>query len=226
MKAFRRRALRLLASNGRVSWSQFGEDLLMKAFLPEAVGTYVEIGAGHPTHLSNSFFFYQEGWRGLLVEPNPALIELLHKHRDRDAVLGALIGTSKASRSYYQFESWPLSTTDVKRVLELRDQGVAPISLTSLPVRSLASLELAASPLEPAFLSIDVEGADLDVLTSNDWTAYRPRVICVEERDAATSDTTGVASLLSAQGYQFVSRAIVSSIYVHEDYLRVGSIPG
>jgi hypothetical protein len=72
----------------------------------------------------------------------------------------------------------------------------------------------------PTLLDIDVEGAELSVLESNDWDKYLPRVIAVEEWTSPIYIATDVRKLLENQGYQLVSRCFLTSIYVHLDYLN------
>lgn len=52
----------------------------------------------------------------------------------------------------------------------------------SVPVRSLESILDEYLPQETHidFLSVDVEGLDLEVLKSNNWDKYRPKVVVIE----------------------------------------------
>src|SRR5262249_294836 len=89
----------------RMSWAQQGEDLVMAEILARlAIATprYFDIGAFHPTIGSNTFLFYVMGGSGVLVEPNPPMIDLLRRARPRDVVIAAGIGID-ATRSapYY-----------------------------------------------------------------------------------------------------------------------------
>ena len=52
--------------------SQCEEDEILREFLPGG-GTYVDIGAGEPVQCSNTWAFYERGWRGLLVEEFPGI---------------------------------------------------------------------------------------------------------------------------------------------------------
>ncbi len=64
------------------------------------------------------------------------------------------------------------------------------------------------------FLNIDAEGRDLNVLESNDWSRYRPRVIIVEDGlDLESALTSLVAVLLKREGYVPVCRTITSVIW-------------
>jgi hypothetical protein len=61
-------------SMGRTSYSQCGEDLIVRCvfdFMKIPSPTYLDIGAHHPQHLSNTFLFYQQGAHGVNIEPDP-----------------------------------------------------------------------------------------------------------------------------------------------------------
>jgi hypothetical protein len=65
--------------------SQFGEDryIYNNIDLP-ANGTFVDVGAGHPIHLSNTYFFEKNGWTGVCIDADPKQYDLL------TAVIGAI----------------------------------------------------------------------------------------------------------------------------------------
>jgi hypothetical protein len=61
---------------------QFGEEgQLWRHFSRRCDGFFVEVGANHPTQLSRTRPFEQQGWHGLLVEPLAAKSELLRHKR-------------------------------------------------------------------------------------------------------------------------------------------------
>ena len=77
-----------------LSYTQNMEDYhLWLAFGGRREGTYIDIGAGHPVADNVSFFFYERGWRGIVVEPQPRLLDLYGRIRPRDVAVAALIGT-------------------------------------------------------------------------------------------------------------------------------------
>jgi hypothetical protein len=58
----------------QLSYAQNLEDYhLDLAFAGQQMGTYVDVGGGHPVADNVSFWFYLKGWRGLIVEPQQAL---------------------------------------------------------------------------------------------------------------------------------------------------------
>lgn len=62
------------------------------------------------------------------------------------------------------------------------------------------------------FLSVDCEGADLEVLESNDWQKYRPKFICVEDF-AWREGTSATAQFLVAKGYAAFGQAGPSTLW-------------
>ena len=73
-----------------VSYSQFGEDLLVQEVLGYERRDifYIDIGAFHPISKSNTYIFYKRGGRGICVEPNPNAKALWQKFRPRDIFIG------------------------------------------------------------------------------------------------------------------------------------------
>jgi hypothetical protein len=82
------------SANMDLSYTQNMEDYhLWLAFGGQRNGTYIDIGAGHPIADNVSFFFYERGWQGLVVEPQRNLVDLHTRLRPRDISVCALIGT-------------------------------------------------------------------------------------------------------------------------------------
>src|SRR5471030_1043633 len=76
-----------------LSYSQNLEDYhLSLAFAGQTTGTYIDVGAGHPIADNVSFWFYERGWQGIVVEPQPELLALYQRLRPRDLAIGGLVG--------------------------------------------------------------------------------------------------------------------------------------
>jgi len=202
--------------NRRHLYSQFGEDVFLLNFFGSATGKYVDVGSGHPVRGSNTFILYQRGWSGISIEPLSKNILLTRKHRPRDESIMALCGETEGEILFWEYEQYEYSTTVQIRVHELAEQGHHPIRTCSLRVRPLRSLGISATPQDPYVLSIDVEGAELDVLRGNDWAAFTPPVIIAEEFSRPWLTNSEISQFLSAQGYELRNYIGISSIYVHK----------
>jgi len=82
-------------THGHISYAQAGEDMIVNLFfghLKIKDISYLDIGAYDPILINNTYFFYTQGYRGVLVEPNVAMCEKLRAVRPRDTTLEAGIG--------------------------------------------------------------------------------------------------------------------------------------
>lgn len=97
------------------SYSQFGEDLLLQGFLGKKwswnyKGFYVDIGAHHPTRLSNTKIYYDAGWRGINVDASCEAIKAFKRVRRRDVNVNVGIGKEAGMLDYYRMSSSPMNT--------------------------------------------------------------------------------------------------------------------
>src|SRR5438270_1827793 len=165
-----------------LSYAQRFEDFhLWRCFDGVQQGFYVDIGAGHPVYDNVSFAFYLAGWRGVTVEPNPALAELGRAVRPRDHLFDGLCGAAcGAATLYLQHEFHGLSTTIAEHAETAEKETGRSAETLTLPVTTLAALCEQHAPKNFEFLKVDVEGAEADVLRGADFSQHRPKVIVVE----------------------------------------------
>jgi hypothetical protein len=66
------------------------------------------------------------------------------------------------------------------------------------------------------FLTVDVEGFDLDVLRSNDWKHYRPSIVLVETFGASVDDLAldPVTGYMRSLGYVAYSKTVNTTLFV------------
>src|SRR2546421_1258189 len=204
-----------------LSYAQRFEDFhLWRCFDGLPSGFYVDIGAGHPVYDNVSFAFYLAGWRGITVEPNPALAELGRAVRPRDQLHQALVGAAPGVATLYlQSEFHGLSTTDAEHAVTAEKETGRSAEAITLSVTTLAVLCEQHAPSTFEFLKVDVEGAEADVLRGADFSRFRPKVIVVE---AIKPFTLAPAwdewePLLSRHGYAYVWDDELNRYYVAEE---------
>lgn len=207
-----------------LSYAQNMEDYhLWLAFGAQPTGTYIDIGAGHPIADNVSFFFYERGWQGIVVEPQRNLIDLYSRLRPRDISVCALIGTRSGLTDFHVFDAFHgLSTTNVNYANAAKALG-AGYKTTQLSMMSLAQLckDYALTTID--FLKIDVEGAEGDVLRSGDWDRYRPKAVVVEAITPGAGEPSWEEwePFLLAQGYRFVLFDTLNRFYVAEEQAHI-----
>jgi FkbM family methyltransferase len=209
-KIFEKLKRSVLTEFPKLSYSRSGEDLLLdEIFEFKATGFYVDIGAFHPVKYSNTFKFYLKGWRGINIEPNKDLIKKFETVRGEDTNLNIGISNTPGIKQYYKNNADPSMNTLSIAFAENAEQefGFSISEVLDVEVKTLSDV-LAAFALDKRidFFSVDVEGYDLEVLKSNDWNHYRPRIVLVELNcsinDIASSD---IYSFLTDNHYLLLS---------------------
>jgi FkbM family methyltransferase len=204
----------------RKFYGQTAEDALLQRLLPEKEGSYFDIGGGHPIKYSNTYAFYRRGWSGISVDAIKFNTKIYRLMRPRDSSIHALIGDSNEMTDFFVFEPYGLSTADpevAKNVLKIKD--VRLLETIQLRTVRLSEIMPNITPYKASFLSVDVEGLDLQVLKTNDWTRFRPRVICVENWGGVQNSTTSeIAAYLDSKNYRMHAFTGLSEIYIAKDY--------
>ena len=167
------------------SYAQEGEDIVLKRiFSGQSTGFYVDVGAHHPMRFSNTYSFYKLGWSGINIEPNPNSFNLFTKYRSRDINLNYGIAKNKGNLEYYMFDEPALNTFDAEvlnnRKTNTHYKHTKTIHIDVMPLADMLKQHI-PNGIKVDFLSIDVEGLDLEVLISNDWQKYRPNWVLVEQ---------------------------------------------
>ena len=132
--------------------------------------------------------------------------------RPKDKHYQSVISSELQKINFFQLSPWELSTSDEKIATERLSKGARLVSCMSLQPLSLEKIYFENPIRRPAFLSIDVEGAELKVLQSNNWNLYKPDIICVEEL-TSPMNFSDIRSFLSLHDYDLIAYNGVSSIY-------------
>lgn len=202
-----------------LAYSQDGEDMVLRRlFERQASGFYVDIGAHHPFRFSNTCYFYRRGWRGLNIDPNPDAIKAFLRNRPSDINVCVGISDAPGDIAFHFFNEPALNTFDVELAAErIRIPGYCLLETRSVPVRRLDDVLTEFLPRDQKidFLSIDVEGMDLSVLRSNDWSRFRPRLLLVEahERTVLAIENDPINVFAVAAGYQLIAKTLNTLIF-------------
>lgn len=209
------------------SYSQQGEDCVLAClFQFQRTGFYVDVGAHHPVRHSNTRLFYRKGWRGINIDPRPGIMTEFARRRPEDINLEIGISNSAGDLTYYVFSEPTLNTFD--RDLAQQHQTTKGIQL--IERRSVRTYRLAEvlNQYLPAgklidFLSIDAEGLDEEILSSNNWTKYRPRVVVVEDLKCFTFQQvmdSKITRYMNGIDYVPISKMVHTLIYCEASRVR------
>lgn len=175
------------------SFAQEGEDKVLLRFLERKEnGFYVDIGAHHPIRFSNTYLFYLKGWRGINADAMPGSMELFKKYRPNDINLEIPLSNENKTLTYYLFNESALNTFSAEQAAK-KDGLRGEYRITGRKNLKTFPLSYVLDNYLPSgqtidFLSIDVEGLDFEVLSSNNWTKYQPSMILVESLNNSLED--------------------------------------
>lgn len=204
---------------GKRSFGQTGEDLIVASeFGRRSNGFYVDVGAFHPKQFSNTYLFYKRGWSGIVVEPNPELIELHKEVRPRDIHLNIGVGKNESVMEYIRMSDPASNTFLESEALESVEKAGRKI-VDRKPVAVLPLKRVLYQYLPKGrnidLLSIDAEGMDLEVLESNDWSKYQPQIIICEDMkfDYKNWKKSEIAVFLDKKGYELLAKTQYSLVF-------------
>ena len=193
--------------------SQNGQDKFVVALLKgRRDGCFVDIGAYDGQDISNTVYLERQlGWRGICVEPIPAIFEKLRAARNcicECACISVRDGTDTFVVVHDNETMSGLKSTmtaaHLSRIASDQTEEIA------VPCHRFDTLLKRNHVDRVDFLSIDTEGSELDILRSIDFAATPISIICVEN----TYHGDEIALLLSKQGYQIEGILGGDEIYV------------
>jgi FkbM family methyltransferase len=183
--------------------SQEGEDqYIFQHFFSDSRGNtdmrFIEIGALDGVKFSNSFYFEKElGWKGVLIEGETQNFASLEKNRRGENVTCLHLAICAQPRIISLTGTGPMAAENS------RTNGGGEQRKTTVPCLPMREVLAMVGLTHVDFYSIDVEGAELDLITSHDFVAVPAHVLMIEMRkvDEAGGGNAEIRSALSARQF-------------------------
>lgn len=217
----------------KVTNSQSGEDAILayvvsRLNIPFEKCNYLDLGANRPVEGSNTNFFYTQGARGVLVEANPELIPDLQKYRSEDVILNRCLDIEEGKQiEFIVMTDDGLSTPNEETVAEI--QRINP----NIKIKSRVAVEsITANRIfedyfstAPIICSIDIEGKDIDILKSIDFSRHRPLLIISEmieysNKIAICDKRRDIMDVMDSVGYVEYAFTGINSIFIDLQALK------
>lgn len=176
--------------------SQNDEERHILAHTP-AMGRFLDIGAFHPTALSNTRALYERGWDGVVVEPSPGPARGLvaeYGAGDRVSVVCAAIGAERSVIPMWITDD-AVTTADGEIYEKWRQSG-GYLGRAWVPTITLADLLNQFGSFQ--FVNIDTEGSSVDILHWLLACPMNPACICVEHDNRIME----ITNLFQVAGYR------------------------
>lgn len=185
-----------------------GEQELIREFFAHINdGYYVDVGANHPTVESQTWHLEQLGWRGLLLEPIPSYCELLKKARSGTVVQYACSSPENHNKVLKLIFAGGHSTLNTNPIA-MGDKTEETIEVTCRTLDSI--LEENNVPVGFEFISIDIEGHEMEMFKGFTLEKWKPKLILLEDHVINHQKHNH----MKANGYQLILRTGLNSWYV------------
>ncbi len=201
-----------------VLWERAEKELIRNYFNNKKTGFFVEVGANEPLsensqswHLEN-----QLGWKGVLIEPNPQLAEKARMSRSGSLIFEAAC-VSSGSEGQINLYIPIVNNDEVTGHAAIRknidDFNYQNHKVVKVEARTLNSIleEVEVNTID--LLTIDVEGAELEVLRGFNIEKYKPGLILLEDKHVYLDKHR----YLKKHGYRLVKRTTFNCWYIPRD---------
>ena len=161
-------------------------------------GFYVELGANDGVNQSNTLFFeIKKNWKGVLIEPTPHnFIRCKEQRSNRNKIFCNACVSFDYKDKYVDIKYANLMTISENLNLDLEDKEAhieagkkhltetdSVFSFGSVAATLNSLLEKANAPSVIDFMSLDVEGAELEVLKGINFEQFSFKYMLIEVRD-------------------------------------------
>eukprot|EP00928_Gymnodinium_smaydae_P072320 TRINITY_DN55698_c0_g1_i1.p1 TRINITY_DN55698_c0_g1~~TRINITY_DN55698_c0_g1_i1.p1 ORF type:complete len:406 (+),score=27.85 TRINITY_DN55698_c0_g1_i1:94-1311(+) len=181
-------------------------------------GYYIDVGAADGELNSNTATLDRHGWSGLCIEPFPrnmggrscrSIRTLLHSQRDKH-VLFATAGEFGGilADGGHRGDNEGLARGSIERRI-----GADVVNLSTERLDDV--LSSSACPFEIDYLSIDVEGSELEVLEAFPFDTHIAQVITVEHNQDELRRTQ-LRELLQSKGYTFLGQLKWDDVFTYK----------
>ena len=142
-------------------------------------GFYIDVGVGCPEKASVTKAFYDRGWQGVNLEPDPRLNQRIIDSRPRDINLKLALTDQSGEQEFYVSDNANLSSLN-HDVAALSEASGDTITVEYVAVSTLSEIwQRHVGARDVHFLRLDVPGTERQVLSGNNWSQNRPWILIV-----------------------------------------------
>ena len=176
--------------------SQIGQDRwVLGTIFPDVVnGFFLDVGSGDGTLHSNTKALEQRGWTGICIDPFPS-----HMEDRRCQMLKEVVFSEAGKRVSFQASGELGGIKDTLGLWKDRAEKAPTVEFTTTTLGDI--LERTKAPQLIHFVSLDIEGAELEALKGFPFDRYKMGAMAVEH-NYEEPKRTQIQALMKSHGYK------------------------
>tara|TARA_B100000242_G_scaffold27074_1_gene16461 strand:- start:458 stop:1087 length:630 start_codon:yes stop_codon:yes gene_type:complete len=204
-------------------------DLLLEhIFKNQSHGFYIDVGCQHPVMNNNTYLLYKKGWNGINIDLDKKNIDLFNFYRKRDLNLNFAISSQEGERDLFFYHDKSAINTVEKSVANYQRAQVKEIKKVKTKTLNSIIENSKFNNLTIDFVSIDVEGHELDVIKGFDLKKYKPKVVIIEFLDLSLKKleikNLNIKNFLKSEIYRYmVDKNYTLVNLIHSDLVFVNN---
>ena len=194
-------------------YSQVGQDFFLYhlIFHGKNDGFFLDIGGNNPIELSNTYFFEKMGWHGYAFEPQQSLCNQWSEKRSTTCLPYA-VGDVEKEVSFVECESNYMSGVVGYAEDEGKIINVSQIAMKNwLKANNITYVD---------FVSIDVEGYEMNVLKGIDFNQVDIKCILLENNKKGGKPDRKIRKFIEDQGYVLIARLSIDDVFYKKEYIK------
>ena len=161
----------------RLAYSHWGVDLIITKLLnSKNKGIYIDVGCHHPFLNNHSYLLYKSGWEGINIDIDYNSIDMFNFFRKSDVNIQTAVTDHKGEVDLFFYHNRAAKNTISK---EFGSDAKEQKKINSDTLNNIIeNSKFKNSKID--FVSIDVEGNEMNVLNGFDLKKYKPKLILLE----------------------------------------------
>ena len=206
-------------------YSQCNQDYIVynNFFKNKKDGIFCDVGGNHPLNINNTRYFEELGWSGYVFEPLPYMKPLWEKHR-KTKFFPFSVSDKNDTLTFSILKDATGWEDMLSFVKETRNEDYGyETEETTIKVRPLGEVFKEENITYIDYMSIDVEGHELNVLKGIDFEKVRINVLTIENNPPQNPifGNEEIRKIMFNNDYILWGRIMgLDDIYVHRDFLN------
>lgn len=201
------------------SFSQCGQDafIYQMVFGAKKEGFFLDVGGNNPIEINNTYLLEQKGWTGMAFEPVKAQAEQWEDARSTPCY-NIAIGDKEGEVEFTEMNVDAFSGIGAAKYYA---DNLSAVTTYKVRQRTLANILKEKEIKHVDFVSIDVEGYEMNVLKGIDFEAVDITCFSIENnRDGQIMPDMELRKFMIQKGYKLVARLLIDDVFIKESYFQ------